>query len=92
MKRLSVPCQCLCSTALVAALAGCHAAPVTERDAVLALGVLGPQASDPTGAGKPFYFGAGDALGYEIFTYYVASLRTSDEFYATGAEQRPDAF
>ncbi len=53
----------------------------------VALGALGPSASDPAKDGV-FFLGAGDALGQEIFTYYVASLRLRER-YATGEESFP---
>jgi hypothetical protein len=84
MKRLTV----LSILGAALALAGCSTpsanAPVDGTAHALcadtvAYGDLGPVSS---GRGV-FYFGAGDALGEEVFACYVAYIR-SDEYYATG--------
>ncbi|MCP3903510.1 MAG: hypothetical protein GY715_07720 [Planctomycetes bacterium] len=76
------------------ALAGCtasqpsgHAGLSFDSEPVVALGDLGVPA-DSSGKGW-MYFGAGDALGQEIFTQYVASLRASESIYATGGSDFP---
>ena len=69
-------------------LAGCNATGKSVAAGApgdvggVALAALGPSASGPA-RDSVFFLGAGDALGQEIFTYYVATLRL-DELYATG--------
>ncbi len=78
----------LCLVASALGLAGCNATGESVAARApgdvggVALAALGPSASGPAGDGV-FFLGAGDALGQEIFTYYVATLRL-DELYATG--------
>lgn len=79
---------CLGLVASAVGLAGCSAtgeSVATRAPGVVggvALAALGPSASGPARDGV-FFLGAGDALGQEIFTYYVATLRL-EELYATG--------
>ena len=85
---------CLCLLGLSAtALAGCSA-PLASSQPVTGPGVepmvaLGDLGVADESARRTMYFGAGDALGQEVFTFYVASLRTTEEFYATGANDFP---
>ncbi len=78
----------LCLVASALGLAGCNAtgesfvARAPGDVGGIPLAAFGPLASDPARDGV-FFLGAGDALGQEIFTYYVATLRL-DELYATG--------
>ena len=90
MKRLITTVALTASATLV----GCSntqsantAAPCTlcTQSTVVAYGDLGPADASADGT---FYLGAGDALGQEIFTYYVASLR-AQEYYATGENLFP---
>ena len=71
-------------------LAGCQAQPVavTHSDDVVALGGVGPGWTEQPAFDGGFRLGAGDALGREIFAFYVASLR-GEEFYATGESPYP---
>ncbi|MDY7109457.1 MAG: hypothetical protein SYC29_12545 [Planctomycetota bacterium] len=79
--------------AALLSLVGCQSpsAVAAEMNDSLALGVLGPALSEPAPVvyDGVFRLGAGDALGEEVFAYYVASLR-AEQFYATGAEHRPE--
>lgn len=72
-------------------LAGCQSQPLAtaETDDAVALGMVGPGAVESPAFDGFFRLGAGDALGQEIFAFYVASLR-AEEFYATGASPVPE--
>jgi hypothetical protein len=71
-------------------LGGCSAQPTacSSCDDV-AIGALGPSVTARASNNDIFFLGAGDALGREVFTYYVATLRAEEQFYATGADDRP---
>ncbi len=84
MARTSTIWSGLAATLL--AIGGC----ATQQTAVsdqngLALGTVGGATPDH----ETYHLGAGDALGQEIFTYYVACLRASEEYYATGENDFP---
>jgi hypothetical protein len=73
-------------------LAGCQTPSVAvteETDEAFALGMVGPTALEQPAFDGLFRLGAGDALGQEIFAYYVASLR-AEQIYATGAAPSPE--
>lgn len=64
-------------------LAGCATSASSHRP--IALGALGPAAQPAIGQAAGFRLGAGDALGEQIFTRYVAYVRANrGEHYATG--------
>ena len=66
-------------------LAGCTTQPSTTSP--LSLGAMPEPTRSPSA--DVYFFGAGDALGQEVFTTYVASIRAFDEFYATGESAYP---
>ena len=66
-------------------LAGCSTSPQVHPQPVTPVSI-GPVAR--LGSEGPYFFGAGDELGRQIFTVYVASLR-SDQHFATGAHDAP---
>jgi hypothetical protein len=86
----------LCHVVLVAATAftgtammGCSTAPAAPAlDGAVAFGALGPAAPEQTATEHVFFLGAGDAIGREVFTHYVASLEAADA-YATGSSDFP---
>lgn len=71
-------------------LAGCSAQPTASApDGTVSIGTLGPGVTARASNNDIFFLGAGDPLGREVFTYYVATLRAEEQFYATGANDRP---
>ena len=74
------------SVGLLAALGltGCSAQSTSNT---VALGAMSAATRSPSS--DVYFFGAGDALGQEVFTTYVASIRAFDEFYATGESAYP---
>ncbi len=69
-----------------AALTGCSTQSTSSSPAV-AFGAMPAVTRSPSA--DVYFFGAGDALGQEVFTTYVASIRAMDEFYATGESAYP---
>ena len=82
---------CLSSLVSALALAGCSAPQETTgaEGASFAMGQFSPGPMNAPATRAVFPLGAGDALGREIFTYYVACLNAYDH-YATGANRFPD--
>jgi hypothetical protein len=76
----------LCVATVV--LTGCGASSHIRSEPVapVSMAALGPVVE--ASASDMYFFGAGDDLGRQIFTVYVASLN-SDEYYATGADDSP---
>jgi hypothetical protein len=71
-------------------LVGCSTHQTTNPTAeAVAIGSLGPDVTARASSNDIFFLGAGDELGREVFTYYVATLRAQEQFYATGADERP---
>jgi hypothetical protein len=71
-------------------IAGCNSQRTANAPAAsVAIGSLGPDVTARASNNDIFFLGAGDALGREVFTYYVATLRAEEQFYATGADDRP---
>ena len=70
------------------ALTGCGTSSSVRGESAppVSFAAMGPVAS--AGSSDTYFFGAGDALGQQIFTVYVASLE-SDQHYATGANDFP---
>jgi hypothetical protein len=81
---------CLSLSAAALGLGGCSA-PQEATDAgqpSVALGAFAPAVAAPETAPGAYPLGAGDALGREVFRYYVACLRAY-EHYATGESDFP---
>jgi hypothetical protein len=67
------------------ALTGCSASRTAETRTVIAPGAYGPVTPHRMNGSDVFFLGAGDALGQDVFTQYVASLGIDlDQYYATG--------
>lgn len=66
-------------------LTGCSTQSTTSTP--VALGALPAATRSPSS--DTYFFGAGDALGQEVFTTYVASIREAEEFYAIGESSYP---
>jgi hypothetical protein len=72
-------------------LTGCSTSrTASARSDNVAIGAMGPAVTARASNNDIFFLGAGDALGLEVFTYYVATLRAEEQFYATGEDERPD--
>ena len=67
------------------ALTGCSTQTVSSES--VALGAMPAATRSPSS--DVYFFGAGDALGQEVFVQYVASIHAFEEFYATGASAYP---
>lgn len=65
---------------LLAALGvgGCASTGPSVDPAIVSYGQLGPAWAAEAPATEVFYLGAGDALGQELFTTYVASIRQAE--------------
>ena len=74
---------CFGLAAAVIALGGCATEQVAVSDSQHA--ALGAVPAEQ----EAYHLGAGDALGQEIFVYFVACMRAADEYYATGADDFP---
>lgn len=72
----------------VCLLAGCSSSPMASGpQQPLALTQFSAQAQPEYSGTGVVHLGAGDELGREIYTNYLAYLRTDDgEYYATGEE------
>ena len=77
----------LCVTAFALAGCGTSAQIRSEPVAPVSMAAMGPVASI-AGTSDVYFFGAGDELGQQIFTVYVASLK-NDQIYATGTNDFP---
>ena len=65
-------------------LAGCQSSARTGSTAepfAVSLGMM-PEPAPTASEADCVRLGAGDALGYEVFTYYVACLRAAETYYA----------
>ncbi len=87
---------CLTLIASAAALTGCSSQQMVNAEPeMIALADLGPLPAvtatvEPAYPEPIFLLGAGDTLGREMFSYYVACLY-ANQHYATGADDRPES-
>jgi hypothetical protein len=76
----------LLALAVAASLAGCQTRS-TSSGASASLGAMTDHQRLASADGA-YRLGAGDALGHELFSYYVTTIR-SDQYYATGGSEFP---
>ena len=84
MQRILFASLCVATVALTGCSTSSHVR--SESAAPVSLAAMGPVAL--AGSGGTYFFGAGDELGQQIFTVYVASLQ-SDLHHATGENDFP---